>query len=124
MLGVAFAHELAHLTSARIGGVRVIGVQARRDTASVLLAPHQTKGLRGVLVAGPVAGAVVSSLAACALLITFPIGVPLDNVRLSLAFVALLLVSLQLVTLTPLFADGKALRAASRAAKENRRAHP
>lgn len=120
VLTTAFVHELGHLTAARIVRVPVLGVQARRGAASVVLAPRALFSPWTVLAAGPLAGVVFSAFLAGALVISS--GAQLDGVRLGLVVVAVLLILAQLLSLTPLSADGKALRSAFRTAKGARRA--
>ena len=124
-LGAAFCHELAHLLTARALGLPIVGVQARRGAASVLIGPGRARAARGAVLAGPLAGALLPASVAVAVLDPLQPGwdlLAIDNVRQSVGLVALLLVPAHLLSLTPPFPDGKAIRQLSRDIREADRA--
>jgi hypothetical protein len=114
ILASAIVHELGHLLVARLLGVPVVGVQVRRGAASVLLAPGPKDRMQAVIVAGPFAGATFAAICGALLLGLFEPGwqlAAIDNVRLSIGCVTLVIAAWHLFSLLPIFGDGRALRA-------------
>ncbi|CCE74445.1 hypothetical protein CMN_00481 [Clavibacter nebraskensis NCPPB 2581] len=113
VLLAAFVHEMGHLLACRLLGIPVLGIQARRGATSVLMPRARGRQLRAAVLAGPAAGALFCMASAAVAL-----GIPspgwqfatIDNVRLSLGLVSLLIGVAQLVSLLPLAGDGRALR--------------
>lgn len=110
----AIVHELAHVLVARVLGVTVVGVQARRGAVTVLLAPGPKNRLQAVVVAGPLAGATFAGICGALLLDVFQPEwqlAAIDNVRLSVGCVSFFVAAGHLFCLLPIFGDGRALRA-------------
>lgn len=115
ILGAALAHEAGHLLGARVTGIRMRGVQARRGAASVLFVADGMRATRVTVLAGPLVGAAFAGVCALVLLGAGSPGwelAAIDNVRLTLGLVAVLIVPSQLLALLPLFGDGRALKLA------------
>lgn len=113
ILATGMAHELGHLLAAVLTLSDLLSIQARNSAVSLRFRTSSMARQRIVVIAGPAAGVLFAAACACGMLGVWSPDwqlVRTDNVRLTLALVALILMVAQFVSLTPLYADGRSVR--------------
>lgn len=111
---IATAHELGHFIAAKAISAPIIASYSRNQAAGIVLRPQAARNHIAVLLAGPLVGVVTVATAGAATWNLIDawiwIRVGMDQLQLSWYSALLIVGASQLVHLTPICHDGRALR--------------